>query len=42
MSVGGHVGKIRQWGVRDVGMDPMTVFHGYDGLSSGSRSVIQQ
>ena len=42
MSVGGHMVKFGQWGVRDVGMDPMTICHGYDGPSSGSRSVIQQ
>ena len=41
VSVCGHLDKIGQWGVRDVGTDPMTVRHGYDSPSSGSRSVIQ-
>ena len=41
MSISGHLEKIGQWGVRDVGMDPMTVRRGYNGPSSGSRSVIQ-
>ena len=27
MSVGGHLEKIGQWGVKDVGTDPMTVRH---------------
>ena len=39
VSVGGHMVKFGQWGVRDVGMDPMMVRCGYDGPSSGSRSV---
>ena len=33
--------KIRQWGVRAVETDPMTVRRGYDGPSSGYRSVTQ-
>ena len=41
MSVGGHFEKIGHWGVGDVGKDPMTVRRGYEGPSSGSRSVIQ-
>ena len=41
VSVGGHLEKIRQWGVRIVGTDPMTVRPGYDVPSSGSRFVIQ-
>ena len=41
VSVGGHLKKIGQWGVRAVGTDPMTVRLGYDDPSSGSRSVIQ-
>ena len=41
MYVGFHLEKIGQWGVGGVGTDPMTVRHGYDGLSSGSHSVAQ-
>ena len=41
VSVGGHFEKIRQWGVGDVGTDPMTIHRGYDGPSSGSLSVLQ-
>ena len=41
VAVGGHLEKIRQWGVRIVGTDPMTVRPGYDVPSSGSRSVTQ-
>ena len=41
VSVGGNFEKIGQWGVGDVGTDPMIVLHGYDDPSSGSRSVIQ-
>ena len=41
MSVGGHLKKIGQWGVGDVGTDPLMVRRGYDGPSSGSHSVIQ-
>ena len=41
MADGGHFEKIGQWGVRVVGTDPMTVHRGYDGPSSGSRSVTQ-
>ena len=41
MAVGGHLDEIGQWGVRAVGPDPMTVRRGYDGPSSGSRSVTQ-
>ena len=37
MAVGGHLEKIRQWGVRVVGTDLMTVRLGYDGSSSGSH-----
>ena len=39
MSVGGHLHKNGQWGVRDFGMDPTTVRRVYDGPSSGSHSV---
>ena len=41
MSVGGHLEKIGQWGVRAVGTDPMMVCRGYDGPPLGSRSVTQ-
>ena len=41
VSVGGNFVKFGQFGVGDVGTDPMTVRHGYDGPSLGSRSVIQ-
>ena len=42
VAVGGHLEKIEQWGVRAVGTYPTNVCSGYDGQSSGSRSVIQQ
>ena len=41
MAVGGQLEKIGQWGVKVVGTDPMMVRRGYDGPSSGSRSVTQ-
>ena len=41
MSVLEHLHKIGQWGVRDFGTDPTTAHRGYDGPSSGSRSVDQ-
>ena len=41
VTVGGHVGRIGQWVVKEVGTDPMTVRRGYDGPLSGARSVIQ-
>ena len=41
VSVGGHWEKIGHRGNGGVGTDPMTVCRGYDGPSSGSRSVIQ-
>ena len=41
VTVGGHLERIGQWGVRAVGPDPMTVCRGYDGPSSRSRSVTQ-
>ena len=41
VSGGGHLEKIGQWGVGDVGTVSMKVHCGYDGLSSGSRSIIQ-
>ena len=41
VSVGGHLEKIGQWVVRDVGTDPMTVRRGYGGPSSRSHSVIK-
>ena len=41
VAVGGHLEKIGHWGVWAVGTDPMKVRRGYDGSSSGSRSVTQ-
>ena len=41
MSVGGHLEKTRQWGVRAFGKDPTTDRREYDGPSSGFRSVDQ-
>ena len=41
MSFGGHLEKIGQWGDRDFAADHMKVRRGYEGPSSGSRSVIQ-
>lgn len=41
VAVGGHLEIIGQWGVKAVGTDPMMVRHGYNGPSSGSRSVTQ-
>ena len=41
VAVGGNLEKIGQWGVREVGTDPMTVSRGYDDLSSGSRFLTQ-
>ena len=41
VSVRGYLEKIGQWGVGNVETDPMMVRRGYDGPSSGSRSVDQ-
>ena len=41
VSVGGHLEKIGHRGNGGVGTDPVMVRRGYNGPSSGSRSVIQ-